>query len=584
MRVFQSQLLRRIYAPSQACGQPSALLGQIRTNVLQLSLATRKSMQKSMNPDRTTQADAPRAKAQRERDGSMGKVPGATAMAELAYATAVTALAVIFSALAERSLGFTDLSLVFITAVLFVAVRTRMSVAVYAAVLCFLAYNFFFIHPRYTFYIAAWQSVATVVMFLVAALICGRLANRLRTQVILLQAAHAHTEALQTLGQQLATAADEAEVFHAGLGALRQAMDADVLIFSMDDATAFLTEAASTPENLHLDPIARAAAERSLSHGQVAGRDTDALHSLPWWCLPLSAGGRSLGVVCLRFSDRRTAPSPDVTNLAQAMVHAMAGALARTRLVTQLELARVQAETERLRAALLSSVSHDLRSPLATIVGSAESLRVYRDKLSREDQAVLAENILIEGQRLDRYIQNLLDMTRLGHGTLTIHREWVGLDEMCGTLLPRLRRLCPRTEIELQIPANLPLLYVNPALIEQALFNVLENAAKFSPSDQPVTLSAARGDGELQIRISDRGPGVPEEERQRIFDMFFSVGRGDRENRAKPGTGLGLAICQGIVAAHGGRVVALPGDDGRGTSILITLPLIDPPDDQPREE
>jgi len=541
-------------------------------------------MQNSMKPDRTTQTDAPRAEAQRERDGSIGVASGATAMAELAYATAVTALAVIFSALAERSLGFTDLSLVFITAVLFVAVRTRMSIAVYAAVLCFLAYNFFFIHPRYTFYIAAGRSVATVVMFLVAALICGRLANRLRTQVILLRAAHAHTEALHTLGQQLATAADEGEVFRAGLGALRQAMGAEVVILSMDDATATLVNVASAPDDPDLEPDARAAAEWRLLHGQTADRGTDARHSPSWWCLPLSAGGRSLGMVCLRFSDRRAAPSPDLTNLAQAMVHAMAGASARTRLVTQLELARVQGETERLRAALLSSVSHDLRSPLATIVGSAESLSVYRDKLSREDQAVLAENILIEGQRLDRYIQNLLDMTRLGHGTLTIHREWVGLDELCGALLPRLRRLCPPTEIELQIPADLPLLYVNPALIEQALFNVLENAAKFSPSDQPVTLSAARCDGELQIRISDRGPGVPEEERQRIFDMFYSVGRGDRENRAKPGTGLGLAICQGIVAAHGGRVVALPGDDGQGTMILITLPVIDPPTDQPREE
>jgi two-component system sensor histidine kinase KdpD len=541
-------------------------------------------MQNSMKPDRTTQTDAPRAEAQRERDGSVGVASGATAMAELAYATAVTALAVIFSALAERSLGFTDLSLVFITAVLFVAVRTRMSLAVYAAVLCFLAYNFFFIHPRYTFYIAAGRSVATVVMFLVAALICGRLANRLRTQVILLRAAHAHTEALHTLGQQLATAADEGEVFRAGLGALRQAMGAEVVILSMDDATATLVNVASAPDDPDLEPDARAAAEWRLLHGQTADRGTDARHSPSWWCLPLSAGGRSLGMVCLRFSDRRAAPSPDLTNLAQAMVHAMAGASARTRLVTQLELARVQGETERLRAALLSSVSHDLRSPLATIVGSAESLSVYRDKLSREDQAVLAENILIEGQRLDRYIQNLLDMTRLGHGTLTIHREWVGLDELCGALLPRLRRLCPPTEIELQIPADLPLLYVNPALIEQALFNVLENAAKFSPSDQPVTLSAARCDGELQIRISDRGPGVPEEERQRIFDMFYSVGRGDRENRAKPGTGLGLAICQGIVAAHGGHVMALPGDDGQGTSILMTLPLIDPPIDQPRED
>jgi two-component system sensor histidine kinase KdpD len=237
-----------------------------------------------------------------------------------------------------------------------------------------------------------------------------------------------------------------------------------------------------------------------------------------------------------------------------------------------------------LRAALLSSVSHDLRSPLATIVGSAESLSVYRDKLSQDDQAVLAENILLEGQRLDRYIQNLLDMTRLGQGSLTIEREWVGLDEICGAILPRLRKLYPAVNVEVDLPADLPLLHVHPALIEQAIFNVLENAAKFSPPNQPVTLSAELDDGELRIKVSDRGPGIPEDERHRIFDMFYSVERGDRNDRAKPGTGLGLTICQGMVAAHGGSVIALPGPDGRGTTIQISLPLTYPPNAEPHEE
>src|SRR4249919_2649529 len=512
-----------------------------------------------------------RAQARRVLEGNLEPAP--IPLPELGYATGATAIAIAISALAERTLGFTDLSLVFITAVLFVAVRTRLSVAVYSAFLCFFAYNFFFIEPRFTFYISAGRGVTTVLMFLVTALICGRLATRLRTQVILLRAAHAHTEALQTLGQQLSTAADETEVFRAGLRALHKALDAPALALSAEDGTLRLAEVASEPKGLALDLPSRAAADWSLAHQQQAGHGTDTLQGVPWWCLPLTSGERALGVICLQLERA----APDATSLAQAMVQSISGALARTRLVTQLEAARVSGETERLRAALLSSVSHDLRSPLATIVGSAESLSVYRDKLSQDDQAVLAENILIEGQRLDRYIQNLLDMTRLGQGSLKVEREWVGLDEICGAVLPRLRKLYPAVEVVLELPPDLPLLHVHPALIEQALFNVLENAAKFSPPGEPVNLSAERDASEIHIRVSDRGPGIPEDERQRIFDMFFSVERGDRDDRAKPGTGLGLTICQGMVAAHGGRVIALSGPDGRGTTIRISLPLTTPP-------
>jgi two-component system sensor histidine kinase KdpD len=274
---------------------------------------------------------------------------------------------------------------------------------------------------------------------------------------------------------------------------------------------------------------------------------------------------------------RPAAPPPDVAALAQAMVQDIAEALARARLVTQLEQARVSGETERLRAALLSSVSHDLRSPLATIIGSAESLSAYRDRLSVDDQAVLAENILLEGQRLDRYIQNLLDMTRLEHGSLSVEREWVEPDEIVGSALARLARLYPGIAVERRMSPALPLLHVHPALVEQALFNVLENAAKFSPPDRPLELSAEVHDREAWIEVRDHGPGIPEAERERIFDMFYSVERGDRNDRSKPGTGLGLSICQGIIAAHGGRVAAAAGPDGRGTVIRLILPITDTP-------
>jgi two-component system, OmpR family, sensor histidine kinase KdpD len=179
----------------------------------------------------------------------------------------------------------------------------------------------------------------------------------------------------------------------------------------------------------------------------------------------------------------------------------------------------------------------------------------------------------VEGERLDRYIQNLLDMTRLGHEGLQINRDWIGVDELIGSAARRLQRYQPEVKLVLDIPSTLEPIWVHPALVEQAVFNVMENAAKFSPPGAAVEVQARRVDGELRIDVLDAGPGIPDDERARIFDMFYTVERGDR---GRHGTGLGLTICQGMIGAHGGRVQALPGRDGRGTLIRITLPLLKP--------
>jgi two-component system sensor histidine kinase KdpD len=285
--------------------------------------------------------------------------------------------------------------------------------------------------------------------------------------------------------------------------------------------------------------------------------------------------------VALRLPAPLVSLPPEQARLAEAMVRDLAQALARLQLGRQLEATRLQAETERLRAALLSSVSHDLRSPLSTIIGSAESLELYRERLSAEDQRQLARDILGEGRRLDRYIQNLLDMTRLGHGAPAPEREWIGLDDILGTAIQRVLRVHPGRTIATQLPAVAPLLHVNPPLFEQALFNVLDNAAKFSPVDRPIQVRAGTDEGRVSIDVIDAGPGIPEAERELVFDMFHSVSRGDRRPE---GTGLGLTICRGILRAHGGDATALAGNDGRGTALRLTLPLPDPPSDLPKDD
>ncbi|MFT8275731.1 ATP-binding protein [Kerstersia gyiorum] len=473
-------------------------------------------------------------------------------------------VATVMAALADMLLGLQDLSMVFLVAVMLVASRTRMVAAVMTAALCFLSYDFFFIEPRFTPMISAPRGVATVLLFLAAALIAGRLASRLRMQVVALRAANTHAAAVQDLGRRLSKAADLGQVIAAGSAALHGALRADAWIRIGNVVTP------QAPPGVALSGKEQVAADWTQQHGQASGRFTDTLSGSSWWFLPVRSDQDTLGVVGLRFPADMSRLSFEQRRLAESMVDDIAQAALRTRLVAELEAARVTGETERLRSALLSSVSHDLRSPLSSMIGSADSLARYGKDMSEEDQRSLLETIHVEGERLDRYIQNLLDMTRLGQQGLTLTRDWIGMDELVGSASRRLQRYEPHVRVEHDIPADLAPIHVHPALVEQALFNVMENAAKFSPPGQAITVKVRPGEeGQLQIDVSDRGPGIPEDERRRIFDMFYSVERGDR---GRHGTGLGLAIVQGIVGAHMGSVIALPGPDGQGTCVRMTLP------------
>jgi two-component system sensor histidine kinase KdpD len=256
--------------------------------------------------------------------------------------------------------------------------------------------------------------------------------------------------------------------------------------------------------------------------------------------------------------------------LLTALTQPLAQALARAQLADDLEAARLHGETEQLRSALLASVSHDLRTPLTSMRGSIDSLLALGEAIPLEDRRELLEGTRDEAERLDRYIQNLLDMTRLGHGALKLARDWVSPADIVGSALNRLRTVLAPLQVSTDVPAELPLLFVHAALIEQALINVMENAARFSPPHGRLQLCAGADDSELFFSVSDEGPGIPEEDRAKIFDMFYTAARGDRGGQ---GTGLGLAICQGMVGAHGGHISVADGIEGRGTCITLHLPL-----------
>jgi two-component system sensor histidine kinase KdpD len=522
-----------------------------------------------------TIVNTPVARRRSRRRLALGEVPWSDRARELGFASAVTALAVALSALLERWLPVASLALVFLCAVVVVAVRTRRTASVFAALLGFVAYNFFFTEPRMTLRIQGGHDVIAVFSFLIAALVCGHLAWRLRAQVVRLRTANEHAGELTALGRELASAVDERQVWNAGCARLASALDCESVLLVREPGGGPLRRTASHPAGLQLEDNDLAAADWVATHGQPAGRFTPTLSASPWWLVPLVVEDGCLGTVGLRFAEAMPGGLNDEQRrLAEAMIQQVALAADRTRLAASLEAARAEGETERLRTALLSSVSHDLRSPLTAVIGAASSLASYGGEMSRPDQKDLVELIRSEGERLDRYIQNLLDMTRLGSGPMKLERDWIGVDELLATAVGRLSKQFPAIEVRTRLESGLPLLFVHPALVEQALFNVLENAAKFSPAGAAIDVRAARSDGKLVVDVRDRGPGIPEEERRKVFDLFYRAARGDRTPR---GSGLGLTIVRGLIGAHQGRVEALAGDDGVGTTIRITLPLPEPP-------
>jgi len=475
----------------------------------------------------------------------------------------------------QNVLPLGNLSLIFLTSVLWVAARTGIRPALFTAALSFLTYNFFFTEPRLTLHMADTDELLTVVFFLIIALTGGNLAGRLRDQVQMLRASNDLTDAHLQFTRRLASAPDITSVQVQAVEALYAQLKVPLFIAQQAPENGEVEIVAQGGPSKPLNDMTHSAIDWALSNGKASGALSDTLNSLPWRLEPIETGGEVYGVLGLWLDDM----TPDYyRGLAVSIyVHQLGLAWFRTRLAANLSASRVAEETERLRSALLSSISHDLRTPLSSMIGSASTLKSMFNKLSDEDRESLLDSVLGEGERLDRYIRNLLDMTRLGHGTLKIEGDWIALTDILSSALRRTRNLMSKVHVVLSVEEDLPLLFVHPALIEQALVNVLENAAKFAPAGSDLTIQARREGNELIVATSDEGPGIPEDQRSEVFDMFFTGGEGDR---GPHGSGLGLAICHGMVAAHGGRIQALAGPNGRGATIEMALPLRESPEQE----
>src|SRR5215510_8070713 len=411
-----------------------------------------------------------------------------------------------------------NLSMVFLLAVLVTAMNVGMWPAIFASILSFLAYNFFFIPPLYTFTIAEPYELLALVIFLVVAVISSAMAGRVReqariaaTRVRAMRRLYEFTKRLSGLATLDGVAEGAASEIHASLGR------PVVVLLTQDDDLALT--AAWPPEDA-LDAAAMTAARWAYSHDEPAGADTSTLPIIPWYFVPLKTGSKTLGVIGVAKEKDGPPLDSEARALLDTLVEQTAAALERASLAREMVSARTATETERVRNTLLASVSHDFRTPLSSILGSATSLIDYGDKLDPAAKKDLLGQIKTEAEDLDEMVRNLLAITRIDAGALELRRDWIDLREVTERVVNVTRRHGARQRIDVRLPQDLPLVRADATLIEQVIGNVVGNAVAHTPAASHVVLDATVAMDVVALRVTDDGPGIPQDKLSQIFEKF----------------------------------------------------------------
>ena len=486
-----------------------------------------------------------------------------------AYAgsAAVVVLALGVGSLIERFIGLQSISLVFLMAVLGSAIAWGLLPALFASLLSVLAFNFFFIPPLYTFTIADPENVVALFFFALVAVIVSNLTAATRTQIVSARARAKTTAELYAFSRKLAGIGTLDDLLWATAFQVSSMLKVSTVLLLPDQEANSLTLASAYPPEDTLAEADMAAARWCWEHNHPTGRGSDTLPGGKWLFLPLRTGSGTVGVLGI---ERDVLLTPDEHRLLDALADQVAVAIERISLARGLAEARVSAETDRLRAALLTSISHDLRTPLASIIGTVSSLRSYADKYDEADRDELLATLEGEAERLNRFVGNLLDMTRLEAGAIELKLDLVDVGEIIGAALERADGILARHQIEISVAPDLPMLRLDPILLEQVLFNLLDNAAKYAPPGSRIDLRAHRDGDVVALEIIDEGPGIPPADLERIFDKFYRV---QAQDRRRAGTGLGLAICRGFIEAQGGRIEAKNRQDRSGAVLTLQVPV-----------
>jgi two-component system sensor histidine kinase KdpD len=457
--------------------------------------------------------------------------------------------------------------MVFLLGVVFVAHRYGRGPAVVAAIANVLVFDFFFVPPFLTFTVNDAQYLITFAVMLIVGLLVSMLTVRVRERLEAVQRQERRTAALYRLTQQLSGVVGTVFLVQIAGRQLREIFGGEAVVFVRQPGDPVELRFGQGTEVAKV-PVNAVVAQWVADHDQVAGLGTDTLPNATALFVPLTGSQRTVGAIGVRPDDPQRFLDPEQRRLLETCASLVALAVERDQSVLEAQQAKLKAEAEQLRNSLLSSVSHDLRTPLAAMAGAASSLLDHSPDEPAERRDLL-QTIVDESRRLARLVDNLLDMTRIEAGAVVPNRQWHVLEEIVGSAVHRVTCELGDRPIHTDLPPELPLVSVDGLLVEQVLVNLLENAARYTPAGSPIEIAARQVSRSVEIRVADRGPGLPLGDEKRVFEKFY------RGSAARPdgrrGVGLGLAIAHGIVEAHGGRITAR-NRPGGGAEFVITLP------------
>ncbi|RUZ75820.1 sensor histidine kinase KdpD [Mesorhizobium sp. M7A.F.Ca.US.006.01.1.1] len=482
-------------------------------------------------------------------------------------ATAFVIGSLAFAVLLDQFLDVRNLAIILLIGVLASAVTGGLWPALYACFVSALAFNYFFLEPRYTLTIRDPESIVALGVFLVVAVIASNLTARVQRQAVAARSRARATEDIYLFSKKLAGAGTLDDVLWATAFQIASMLKLRVVLLLPEDGT--ITVKAGYPPDDTLAEADIAAARWAWEHNRAAGRGADTLPGAKRLYLPLRTGRTAIGVVGLDNDKQGPLLTPEQQRLLDALADQAAVAIERIQLVADVDRAKLAAEADRLRSALLTSISHDLKTPLAAIMGAAGTLRDFSAALPEPDRAELLSTVLDESERLNRFIANLLDMTKIESGAMEPNYAFHYVGDIVGSALQRARKIIGEHKIETDIPRDLPMLKVDPVLFEQALFNLLDNAAKYAPEGSTIRVQGWTDNGSVLLQIMDEGPGIPPGDLERIFDTFYRVRKRDQ---VRAGTGLGLSICRGFIEAMGGTITAANRTDRSGAVFTIKMP------------
>jgi two-component system sensor histidine kinase KdpD len=461
----------------------------------------------------------------------------------------------------------TNLAMVYLLGVVLAATRLGRNAAVATSVVGTLAFDFFFIPPIYSFAISDTQYLITAIVLLTVGLVISSLASGLRLQAHTATFRERRTAALYAMARELATASSLDEIATSSLSHLAKLFDSQGLILlKRSDGTMRSLSAAGT--TALLESTDTAIADWVFTQQTIAGVGTDTLPAADAIYLPLNGTLGKVGVLVVHRENRRPPLVPEQQSLLEAFANQIALAVERDELRRAAHDSAYAAQEERLRNSLLSSISHDLRTPLAVMGASASSLLQGNSQLSEGTAREAVQTIHDEAQQMTHMVNNILDMTRLEAGSVQLDLQSYHLEEIVGAVLERLKDQFGQRAVSIDIPRDLPMLYVDGALFEKVLINLLENAAKYTPAHTHIEVLASLRDHQIEIQVLDDGPGIPEGSELQVFAKFYRA----HAEGSVTGTGLGLAICSAIIEAHGGRIWVENRADG-GAIFSLVLPL-----------